>query len=102
MKTRVKQGTVNCFKIGGTAMGNQQIRPGHDPAAYEKLGNAIILQAVKDYRAALKTLKKNTRNITANRDRDDVERFFRSGWFAVLTTVDGEMLIRKLREEMAA
>ena len=69
---------------------------------YEKLANAIILQAVKDYRAALKALTKNSQNIMANRYKDDVERFFRSGWFQNLTSVDGEMLIRKLREEAAA
>ena len=69
-------------------------------AAYEKLANAIILQAVKDYRGALKILKKRPENISAKSTRDEVERFFRSGWYQVLTEVDGEMLIRRLLEEV--
>ena len=59
---------------------------------YENLANAIVLQAVKDYRDALKRLKKKPGNQTA-------ERFFRSGWYKALTSVDGEYLIQKLREE---
>ena len=66
---------------------------------YEKLANAIILQAVKDYRGALRILKKHPESISAKSTRDEVERFFRSGWYQVLTEVDGEMLIRRLQEE---
>ena len=68
--------------------------------AYEKLANALILQAVKDYRGALKILKKRPESISAKSTRDEVERFFRSGWYQVLTEVDGEMLIRRLLEEV--
>ena len=66
---------------------------------YEKLANGIILLAVKDYRSALKKLKRNPRSQTANDTVQEVERFFRSDWYKSLTEVDGEMLIRKLREE---
>ncbi len=66
---------------------------------YEKLANGIILLAVKDYRSALKKLKRNPRSQTANDTVQEVERFFRSNWYKSLTEVDGEMLIRKLREE---
>lgn len=34
------------------------------------------------------------------RDVDEIERFFRSDWYCTLTSVDGEMLIRRLREEI--
>jgi hypothetical protein len=73
-----------------------------DITNYENLANAIILQAVRDYRTALKCLKANPRNKTALADKDEVERFFRSDWFSVLTSVDGEMLIRSLQEEVDA
>lgn len=73
-----------------------------DITNYENLANAIILQAVKDYRMALKSLKANPRNRTAMADKDEIERFFRSGWFLVLTSVDGEMLIRSLQMEVDA
>ena len=67
---------------------------------YEELANAIILQAVKDYRNALKRLKKHPRNETALYTKREVERFFRSDWYTSLTTVDPEMLILKLNEEV--
>lgn len=73
-----------------------------DITNYEDLANAIILQAVKDYRVAFKCLKVNPRNKTALADKEEIERFFRSGWFSVLTSVDGEMLIRSLQMEVDA
>ena len=62
---------------------------------YEKLANAIIIQAAKDYRTALRKL----RNHLAQAEAESIDRFFRSGWYKCLTDVDGEMVIRKLREE---
>ena len=67
---------------------------------YEKLANAIILQAVKDYRDALKRLKKHPQSETASAAKREVDRFFRSDWYMTLTTVDPEMLIIKLKEEV--
>ena len=55
---------------------------------YENLANAIILQAVKDYR-----LHDDEKELSS------IERFFRSGWFNTLTSIDPEMLIAKLRKE---
>ena len=55
---------------------------------YEELANAIILQAVKDYRLA-----------DDEQELAEIERFFRSGWFGVLSKVDPEYLIKKLRKE---
>ncbi len=73
-----------------------------DITNYENLANAIILQAVNDYRMALKSLKANPRNRTAMADKDEIERFFRSGWFTVLTSVACETLIRSLTMEVDA
>lgn len=55
---------------------------------YEELANAIVLQAVKDYR-----LHDNEQELAR------IERFFRSDWFSVLTNVNPEILITKLRKE---
>lgn len=66
---------------------------------YENLANAIVLQAVKDYRDALKRLKKKSGNQAAMSDAMECERFFHSGWYKALTSVDGEYLIQKLQEE---
>ena len=59
---------------------------------YEKLAEAIILQAVKDYRKALKHDERGRKR--------EIERFFISEYFTVLTNISGEMLIRKLRAEV--
>ena len=67
---------------------------------YEELANAIVLLAVKDYRNALKTLRKNPNNRAANKDKSDCERFFLGDWFPALTSVDGAMLMNKLQQEV--
>lgn len=67
---------------------------------YERLANAIIIQAAKDYRAALRRLHRKPNNKDAKAEKESIERFFRSYWFRALTEVDGEMLIRKLNEEV--
>ncbi|WP_019543597.1 hypothetical protein [Selenomonas bovis] len=69
---------------------------------YENLANAIVLQAVRDYRTALKLLKMNPSNKSAKIEKENIERFFWSDWYKVLTSVDGESLIRVLRKEVDA
>lgn len=66
---------------------------------YENLANAIVLTAVDDYRRALRRFAKNPNSKDVKADVDEMERFFRSKWYSVLTSVDGEYLIRKLRKE---
>ncbi len=67
---------------------------------YEDLANAIILQAVKDYRNALIKLKKHPISRIALNTKQEVEQFFRSNWYTYLTALDPEILIRKLNEEV--
>ncbi len=67
---------------------------------YEDLANAIVLQAVKDYRDSLKRLKKYPNKDTDLFTIQEVEQFFRSDWYSTLTTIDPEILIRKLKEEV--
>lgn len=69
-------------------------------APYENLANSIVLLAVKDYRDALKKLKKWPRNEAAQIMKAEVEMFFRSAWYRELTSVDGEYLISKLQAEV--
>lgn len=66
---------------------------------YENLANAIVLRAVDDYREALRDLEANPSYSLALRTVSDVERFFRSGWFSVLTSLDGVLLMKKLQKE---
>ena len=66
--------------------------------AYENLANAIVKQAVVDYKEPLRKLEKNPNDKEAKRDAERIERFFHSGWYTQLTSIDGDWLIRKIRE----
>ena len=44
---------------------------------YQDLANAIVLQAVKDYRDALQTLSYNPNNRIAQAESREIEQFFR-------------------------
>ena len=52
---------------------------------YQRLANAIIIQAAKDLQTAL--AKNDTVVIY------DLEHFFRSEWFELLTDLDGDVLV---------
>ena len=56
---------------------------------YENLANAIVLQAVKDYRLT-----------DDEAELAEIERFFRSDWFGVLTDLDPDYLIDRLQREV--
>ena len=86
---------------------------------YKVLANAVIVQAATDYRAARRALKKcalkaeYTKNIsraelakletkmrTCRRMIRDVERFFRSSWFTMLSDADGRQILTELQKEV--
>jgi len=66
---------------------------------YLDLANAIIVQAVKDYRGAMSVIKRYPRNTAAKSIKKETEEFFLSEWFRNLTNVDGARLLKKLQEE---
>lgn len=68
---------------------------------WQNLANAIIISAVKDYRKALRRQRKNPTSRTATEEIREIERFFHSEWYGMLTDVDGNFLIRKCKEECA-
>jgi hypothetical protein len=63
----------------------------------EDLTNAIVKQAADDYRKALRG--KGYSGKSASEVIVEVEKFFRSKYFNLLTNVKGEYLIEKLKEE---
>ena len=69
---------------------------------YEALANAIIEQAARDYRAARRKLTKKPHDITAQKTVREVDLFFHSDWFRVLTTLDGPKILMMLKEEFDA
>jgi hypothetical protein len=62
---------------------------------YEELANAIVLQAIKDYRR-LWHWKKD------DHVKHELIHFFYSEWFAILTKLGPTYLIEKLEEESNA
>lgn len=69
---------------------------------YENLANAIIVLAAKDYRFALRRQKRHPNSRETQHTIDRLENFFRSAWFEVLTDVEGEYLIARIRKEIEA
>ena len=66
----------------------------------EGLANAIIIQATVDYRLALKQLRQNPLFQPAIRMSYEVERFFRSDWFSILTRINGIEMLARLKTEV--
>ena len=65
----------------------------------ERLANAIILQAAKDYRAARRKIRKKPDNREAQAEIASIRRFFLSQWFSALSDADGSYILRKLDGE---
>ena len=68
---------------------------------WNKLADAIILQAVSDYRKALRILRRMPNRQLAAQFVIETEEFFLSDWFSQLTEIDPHRLIQRLREEAA-
>ena len=67
---------------------------------WQELANAIVIQAVVDYRK----LRRKQRNGVALKPEkqsnyDKIRQFFCSEWFAMLTDTDGPTLLKKLDGE---
>lgn len=71
--------------------------------AYGDLSNAIILQAVEDYRRVSKALRKSkigTKSLESLLEtKKEIEKFFLGKWFQTITDVNGEFLLKKLQQE---
>ena len=69
---------------------------------YEALGNAVVLQAVKDYREAVHKLSRGKKNTNAESTKQECERFFQSPYFNLFTQLDGKALLSQLEKEVSA
>lgn len=61
---------------------------------YQRLANAIIEVAANDYRAVLRNYGDRE-----SPQKRELECFFRSQWFRILTDADGEKLMLRLRQD---
>ena len=69
-------------------------------SGYQELAAAVVLQAVKDYRTAIRRLKREPEHRGAKRRIREIECFIRSRWYIMLTDIDPDDLISQMRKEM--
>ena len=70
-----------------------------DTEVWQDLANAIVIQAVKDYRTARKVRRKKPDDERARKMMLDTMRFFGSKWFGILTKADPVYLVEQLMKE---
>lgn len=64
---------------------------------YESLCLAIVEMAVRDYKKALEA-EKRCEDLNVKREVRELEKFFKSEWFAQLSSLDGRLLIKNVRK----
>lgn len=85
----------NLWSIGASTSNRGTVLTPH-----EQLANAIILQAVRDFRVSYSAIKKNPNDLEAQNMLRKVRAFFRGGWICVLTKLDGAGLLDSIEREM--
>lgn len=68
--------------------------------AYVDLANAIIVQQARDYMKALRMLKKYPDKQYYLDQIADIEDFFHSDQYAILTDADPDYILEKMREKV--
>ena len=66
---------------------------------YRALAGAVIMQAVKDFRAAYRRKKRFPDDGKAAKDIREITSFFCSQYFETLSGLDGPMLLKKIIEK---
>ena len=67
---------------------------------YQALANAIILQAVKDFKPAYRRLKRFPNDRLAQDTVREITKFFCSDYFCALTDLDGPALLNRIMREI--
>ncbi len=71
----------------------------HESRIWEDLGNAVIIQAANDYKTLYKT-KILYGYESVRSDIKTLEHFFHSKLYKQITSIDGEDLMNKLRNQV--
>ena len=65
---------------------------------YMDLAQAVIVLAANEYRKLCAKQKLSTR---AEKRKEDIEKFFCSSWFSMLSKVNGKAILEDLQKEIA-
>ena len=80
----------------------QQLKSGELMSAfldgYIQLAHAIVAVAAESYKYTLLAVKNHTRSDSVFRRKEELESFFLSEWFALLSGLDGRYFIQKMQE----
>ena len=66
----------------------------------QNLANAIVEMAARDYKNSLIRLKRHPDDLRAAGHKRECERFFHSRWYSMLTSVDPEYIMERIRKEV--
>ena len=66
--------------------------------AYERLAAAIVVQAVRDYKGALRKEARGKATDSTQGTIVSCEHFFKSEWFEMLSDLNGVALMEKVRK----
>ena len=68
-------------------------------ACWQELANAIVIQAVNDYRKLCRKERKEPLQQSEYEDKKRIQRFFCGWWFETLTDINGFELLKRLDAE---
>ena len=89
------------IKVNGvTLRAAVESRSPTDIDPYKELANAIILQAVEDYRKWEKEYSDSRDDQKLRKSLVELNEFFCSEWFELLTDLDGEQLLARVKAEL--
>lgn len=72
---------------------------GYNPEGYRALAAAVVEQAAKDYKHALKILSRHPNDIEAKKLKCECEKFFRHE-IGTYSDLDGGYIMRGIRENI--
>jgi len=82
-------------------MKTERVQYTNDREAWKRLASAIVVRAAEDYVLALRAVKRCREDKCSMQDALSLERFFHSQWYDMLTDMDGDYLIKRMRQAVA-
>ena len=65
---------------------------------YIQLAHAIVIVAAESYKYTLLAVRHHTKSDSVYRRKEELESFFLSEWFRLLSGLDGRYFLKKMQE----